>query len=47
MVADGYEAVVVRPAPLLAMSGSRRRAQTARLAVIASLRLHRLLDPVL
>jgi hypothetical protein len=46
MVADGYGAVILRPAPPLAMNASRRRALTARLAVVASLRLHRLLDPV-
>jgi hypothetical protein len=45
MVADEYGAVILRAAPPLAMNGSRRRAQTARLAVLASLRLQRLLDP--
>jgi hypothetical protein len=44
MIADDYGAVILRPGPTAPMSGSRRRAQTARLAVIASLRLHRLLD---
>ena len=47
MVADEYGAVILRPAPAQPMNGSRRRAQTARLAVVASLRLHRLLDPAL
>jgi hypothetical protein len=47
MVADEYGAVILRPGPTLPMNGSRRRAQTARLAVLASLRLHRLLDPAL
>jgi hypothetical protein len=45
MVADEYGAVIVRAAPAAAMNGSRRRAQTARLAMLASLRLQRLLDP--
>jgi hypothetical protein len=45
MIADAYGAVVLRAAPPLAMNGSRRRAQTARLAMLASLRLQRLLDP--
>lgn len=45
MIADEYGAVILRPAPPLAMNGSRRRAQTARLAMLASLRLQRLLDP--
>jgi hypothetical protein len=44
MVADEYGAVILRRGPTPPMNGSRRRAQTARLAVIASLRLHRLLD---
>jgi hypothetical protein len=47
MIADEYGAVIVRAAPPAAMNGSRRRAQTARLAMLASLRLQRLLDPQL
>ena len=45
MVADGYGAEILRPAPVQAMNGSRRRAQTLRIARTASQRLQRLLDP--
>lgn len=45
MVADGYGAAILRPAPLLAMNGNRRRALTLRLALTASQRLRRVLDP--
>lgn len=45
MVADHYGAIILRPSPVLALNGSRRRAQTLRLAMLASLRLQRLLDP--
>lgn len=45
MIADEYGAVIVRAAPAATMNASRRRAQTARLAMLASLRLQRLLDP--
>jgi hypothetical protein len=45
MVADDYGAVVLRRSPPLAMNGSRRRAQTLKLAMLASQRQQRLLDP--
>jgi hypothetical protein len=45
MVADGYGAAILRPAPRLAMNATRRRALTLRLAVTASQRLRRVLDP--
>jgi hypothetical protein len=45
MVADGYGAAILRPAPRLAMNASRRRALTLRLAYTASQRLRRALDP--
>jgi hypothetical protein len=45
MVADDYDAEILRPAPAQAMNGSRRRAQTLRLALAALQRLGRLLDP--
>jgi hypothetical protein len=45
MVADDYDAEILRPAPAQAMNGSRRRAQTLRLALAALQRLTRLLDP--
>jgi len=44
MVADDYGAEIVRPAPSLGLHGSRRRAQTLRFALAASLRLHRFVD---
>jgi len=47
MVADAYGAEIIRPAPVLAMNGSRRRAQTLRIARTASQRLRRLIDPPL
>jgi len=45
MVADAYGAAVIRLAPTLMMNASRRRAQLLRLALIASQRLQRLVDP--
>jgi hypothetical protein len=45
MVADGYGAAILRPSPRLAMNGNRRRALTLRLALTASQRLRRAVDP--
>lgn len=45
MVADGYGAEILRPSPRLGMNGSRRRALTLRLALTASQRLRRAIDP--
>ena len=45
MVADAYGAAVIRLAPTLVMNASRRRAQLLRLALVASQRLQRLVDP--
>lgn len=45
MVADDYGAEVIREAPAQAMNGSRRRAQTLRLALTAMQRLGRMNDP--
>lgn len=45
MVADDYGAEVIREAPALVMNGSRRRAQTLRLALTAMQRLGRMNDP--
>jgi hypothetical protein len=45
MVADAYGAEIVRPAPAGRMNGSRRRAQLLRVALTASQRLQRLVDP--
>jgi hypothetical protein len=45
MVADDYGAEILRRVALQPMNGSRRRAQTLRLAVAAMQRLGRLVDP--
>jgi hypothetical protein len=45
MVADEYGAEVLRESGLVAINGSRRRAQALRFAVTASQRLRRLVDP--
>ncbi len=45
IVADDWSGSVVRDAPALAMNGSRRRAQTLRLALTAAQRLRRFTDP--
>jgi hypothetical protein len=45
MVADDYGAEILRRVALQPMNGSRRRAQTLRLAVAAMQRLGRLIDP--
>lgn len=45
MVADGYSAEIVRRVPPQPMNGTRRRAQTLRLALAAMQRLGRLTDP--
>jgi hypothetical protein len=45
MVADGYGAEILRRVAPRPMNGSRRRAQTLRLALVAMQRLGRLVDP--
>lgn len=45
MIADDYGAEIMRAAVVQPLHGSRRRAQTLRLALIAMQRLGRLLDP--
>ena len=45
IVADDYGAEILRQAPARSLNGSRRRAQTLRLAVAAMQRLARFLDP--
>lgn len=45
MVADGYGALILRPAPARPLHASRRRAETLRLALAAAQRLQRLVDP--
>ena len=45
MVADGYGAAILRAAPRRAMNGTRRRALTLRLALTATQRLRRIVDP--
>ena len=45
MVADDYGAEILRPAVATPMNASRRRWQTLRFALAASLRLQRVIDP--
>jgi hypothetical protein len=45
IVADPWDATIVRQAPERAMNGARRKAQTLRFARLASRRLRMLLDP--
>jgi len=45
MVADAYDAAVVREAPVSKLPAARRRAVTLRFAQVASQRLTRLTDP--
>jgi hypothetical protein len=47
IVADEYGAEILRESGLLAMNGSRRRAQLLRFAMTASQRLRQLVDPAL
>ena len=45
IIADNWSGTILRESPALAMNGSRRRAQTLRIALTAMLRLRRLSDP--
>ena len=45
IIADNWSGTILRESPALAMNGSRRRAQTLRIALTATLRLRRLSDP--
>ncbi len=45
MIADAYDATILRPSAELAMNGSRRRAQILRFGLAASRRLHQMADP--
>ena len=45
IVADAYEAVVLRAGPVHPLHPSRRKALTLQFATLAGSRLHRLLDP--
>ncbi len=45
IVADDWHGTVLRESPQLAMNGSRRRAQTLRIALTAAQRLRRFTDP--
>lgn len=45
IIADGFGAEIVRPAPLAKLPAARRKAQTLRLARIAAMRLRGLVDP--
>jgi hypothetical protein len=45
IVADGYDAEILRPAPTVALNAARRKAETERLARAALRRQQGLLDP--
>jgi hypothetical protein len=45
IVADDWHGAVLRESPAFAMNGSRRRAQTLRIALTAAQRLRRFTDP--
>jgi hypothetical protein len=45
IVADDWHGTVIRESPQLALNGSRRRAQTLRIALTAAQRLRRFTDP--
>jgi hypothetical protein len=45
ILADGFGAEIVRPAPELRLAPARRKAVTLRFAHLAALRLQRLVDP--
>ena len=45
IVADDWSGTVIRESPALAMTGSRRKAQTLRIALTAAQRLRRVTDP--
>ena len=47
LIADPYDAAILREAPLLKMNGARRRSQILRFAKTAADRLHRISDPSL
>jgi hypothetical protein len=45
IVADGYDAEILRPAPTVALNAARRKAETERLARAALRRQQALTDP--
>jgi hypothetical protein len=45
IVADNWSGTVIRESPVFALNGSRRKAQTLRVALTAALRLRRTVDP--
>lgn len=45
MVADAWDATILRPSPEAPMNGTRRRSQAVKFGLTASNRLHNLLDP--
>jgi hypothetical protein len=45
ILADNWSGNILRESPALTMNGSRRKAQTLRIALTAALRLRRLSDP--
>jgi hypothetical protein len=47
IVADAYDATILREAPATPLAGARRKMLTLRFGQVAAARLHRLEDPVL
>jgi hypothetical protein len=45
IIADDWSGSVIRPSPVFALNGSRRKAQTLRIALTAAFRLRRVSDP--
>lgn len=45
IVADAYDAEIIRPAPTHALPPARRKSETVRLAAVALRRLHHIHDP--
>jgi len=45
VIADAYNAAIIRPSPVKKLNASRRQTQIVRFAKIAADRLHRLKDP--
>ena len=45
IIADDWSGTVIRESPVFALNGSRRKAQTLRVALTAALRLRRTVDP--
>ena len=46
IVADAYDAAIIRPSPIIRLGTAKRRAVTLCFAITAAQRLHRLADPL-